>query len=219
MVKITSGERSRGGGGGGGAAPVARCATPPRYLGLERGGKGLRCPAGVLQSVQPWLGAWICGRGVCLRGMGFSQRPAQGDLLARHVVTKPEYVRGRSRAFAGEVMVNGSGWFARSFVPWGNCGRVLLNLTAAARAIRTGNLWDPAGALACDGAVWKPASALRTPGWGVALAGAHDGEENGPLSLPRVPCRRPVPSAHPSLPWACSFRRAWRGSRAPRTRR
>jgi hypothetical protein len=39
--------------------------------------------------------------------------------LPRYVVVKPEYVRGRTKAFLADVMLNDAGPFERNIRPWG----------------------------------------------------------------------------------------------------
>lgn len=53
------------------------------------------------------------------------------DGLPRYVVVKPEYVNGRTTAFAADVMLNDVGPFARNIRPWGKGSDVFFfNLTA-----------------------------------------------------------------------------------------
>ncbi len=62
----------------GGAAPVARGATPPEYLGKDEGRGGGRRRAGILGGV----GRWLVAAGVVLLGLGGARADAQatGDL-------------------------------------------------------------------------------------------------------------------------------------------
>ena len=51
--------------------------------------------------------------------------------LPRYVVVKPEHVRGRTRAFLADVMLDDAGPFMRNIRPWGKGSEVFFfNLTA-----------------------------------------------------------------------------------------
>lgn len=53
------------------------------------------------------------------------------DILPRYIVVKPEDVRGRTRAFPADVMLNDAGPFRRNIRPWGKGSDVFFfNLTA-----------------------------------------------------------------------------------------
>jgi hypothetical protein len=53
------------------------------------------------------------------------------DDLPRYVVVKPEFVSGRTSAFAAEVMLDAHGPFRRNIRPWGKGSDVFFfNLTA-----------------------------------------------------------------------------------------
>lgn len=53
------------------------------------------------------------------------------EFLPRYIVVKPEYVRGRTRAFSADVMLNDAGPFRRNIRPWGKGSEVFFfNLTA-----------------------------------------------------------------------------------------
>lgn len=53
------------------------------------------------------------------------------DFLPRYIVVKPEYVRGRTRSFPADVMLNDAGPFQRNIRPWGKGSDVFFfNLTA-----------------------------------------------------------------------------------------
>lgn len=53
------------------------------------------------------------------------------EFLPRYIVVKPEYVRGHTRAFPADVMLNKAGPFKRNIRPWGKGTDVFFfNLTA-----------------------------------------------------------------------------------------
>lgn len=53
------------------------------------------------------------------------------EFLPRYIVVKAEYVRGRTRAFPADVMLNDAGPFRRNIRPWGKGSDVFFfNLTA-----------------------------------------------------------------------------------------
>jgi hypothetical protein len=53
------------------------------------------------------------------------------EFLPRYIVVKPDYVLGRTRAFAADVMLNDAGPFRRNIRPWGKGSDVFFfNLTA-----------------------------------------------------------------------------------------
>jgi hypothetical protein len=53
------------------------------------------------------------------------------DSLPRYIVIKPEYLPGRTHAFAASVMLNAAGPFPRNIRPWGKGSAVFFfNLTA-----------------------------------------------------------------------------------------
>ena len=53
------------------------------------------------------------------------------DFLPRYIVVKPEHVKGRTRAFQADVMLNDAGPFRRNIRPWGKGSDVFFfNLTA-----------------------------------------------------------------------------------------
>lgn len=57
------------------------------------------------------------------------------DNLPRYIVVNPEYLVGRSEAFAADVMLNEAGPFPRNIRPWGKGSDVFFfNLTAPQRA-------------------------------------------------------------------------------------
>lgn len=53
------------------------------------------------------------------------------EFLPRYVVVKAQYVPGRAKAFAADVMLNDAGPFRRNIRPWGKGSDVFFfNLTA-----------------------------------------------------------------------------------------